>query len=101
MNLIYYDRIMVDKFSGFPLDELSDRSKKASEAAAEAGLDGLLILQDCDLYYFTSTAQTGALFIPKEGEGVFFVTKDFERAKAESSLPNIVPIKSLKELPKA
>ena len=92
---------MVDEFSGFPLDELSVRSKNASKAAAEAGLDGLLILHDCDLYYFTSTAQSGALFIPKEGEGVFFVTKDFERAKAESSFPNIVPLSSLRELPKA
>lgn len=90
---------MTDKFSGFTTDELSRRSKAAAEATSETGLDGLLILQDCDIYYFTSTAQSGALFISADGEGVFFVMKDFERAKAESRFPNIIPLKSLKKLP--
>lgn len=85
----------------FTADELSRRSKAAADDASGAGLDGLLILQDCDIYYFTSTAQGGALFIPTDGEGTFFVTRDLERAKAESSFPNIVPLKSLKLLPDA
>jgi Xaa-Pro aminopeptidase len=90
---------MTDRFSGFTAEELSRRSKIAAEAASEAGLNGLLILQDCDIYYFTSTAQSGALFIPADGDGVFFVTRDFERAKAESHFPNIIPLKSIKKLP--
>lgn len=92
---------MTDRFSGFTAEELSRRSKVAAETAYEAGLDGLLILQDCDIYYFTSTAQSGALFIPGEGEGVFFVTRDFERAKAESRFPRILPLEGLKQLPDA
>ncbi len=92
---------MTDRFSGFTTGELSRRSKVAADAASEAGLDGLLILQDCDIYYFTSTAQSGALFISGNGEGVFFAIRDFERARAESRFPNIVPLKSLKLLPDA
>ncbi|MBN1573082.1 MAG: aminopeptidase P family protein [Deltaproteobacteria bacterium] len=92
---------MTNRLSGFTADELSRRSKVAADAVSEAGLDGLLILQDCDIYYFTSTAQSGALFISGNGEGVFYVIRDFERARAESRFPNIVPLRGLKLLPDA
>ena len=79
-----------------------DRVRTASEAAAEAGLSGILIFHHVNLYYFTGTAQRGALFIPAgidDGPGVLLVTKDLRRAVAESKFPVIRPMARLRDLP--
>ncbi len=49
------------------------------------GLDGVLITQNVGLYYFTGSMQTGYLFVPVEGEAVFYVKRSLARARAESS----------------
>ena len=54
----------LERFNSLPTGEIMGRIRRASEAAHAAGLSGLLILQHVDLYYFTGTAQRGALFIP-------------------------------------
>ena len=61
--------------------------------------DALVVLQLADLYYMTGSTQNGVLWFPREGEPVFAVRKSFERAKAESAVRNIVPLKSYSELP--
>jgi Xaa-Pro aminopeptidase len=65
----------------------------------ENGLDGALILQKADLYYFASTVQQSNLYIPAEGSPLLLVRKSLARAKAESGLANILPLGSLKTLP--
>jgi len=49
------------------------------------GLDGVLVTQNVGLYYFTGSMQTGYLFVPAEGEAVFYVKRSLARARAESS----------------
>jgi Xaa-Pro aminopeptidase len=61
--------------------------------------DSLIVLQNVDVYYLTGTVQTGVLWFPREGEPLFAVRKSYERAKVESAVQNIVPLKSYSELP--
>ncbi|MBN2224230.1 MAG: aminopeptidase P family protein [Deltaproteobacteria bacterium] len=94
----------LERFNGLPTSEIMVRVQKASEAARAAGLSGLLILQHVDIYYFTGTAQRGALFIPADqtgGPGVLCVINDLRRAAAESKFPTIRPLARLRDLPEA
>ncbi len=49
-------------------------------------------------FYFTNTMQNGVLIIKRDGGNYFFVRKSFERAKVESPLDFIYPIKSFKDI---
>jgi Xaa-Pro dipeptidase len=61
--------------------------------------DSLVILQNVDQYYLAGTLQTGVLWFPREGEPLLAVRKSFERAKRESAIKNVVPLKTYSELP--
>ena len=61
--------------------------------------DSLVILQNVDLFYLTGTMQTGVLWFPREGEPLLAVRKSYERAKTESRVNNIVPLKTYSDLP--
>src|ERR1700756_2902611 len=61
--------------------------------------DSLVILQNVDQFYMTGTMQTGVLWFPREGEPLLAVRKSYERAKTESAVKNIVPLKTYSELP--
>jgi Xaa-Pro dipeptidase len=61
--------------------------------------DALIVLQNVDQFYLTGTLQNGVLWFPREGEPIFAVRKSYERAKIESPLKNIVPLKSYSQLP--
>jgi Xaa-Pro dipeptidase len=61
--------------------------------------DSLVVLQNVDQYYLTGTLQTGVLWFPRDGEPLLAVRKSFERAKLESAVRNLVPLKTYSELP--
>src|SRR5215471_46242 len=61
--------------------------------------DSLIILQNVDQYYLTGTLQNGVLWFPREGEPLLAVRKSFERAKVESAVKRLVPLKAYSELP--
>jgi Xaa-Pro dipeptidase len=82
-----------------PETELLARTKKVQQAMLELQLDALLLAQSADLFYFTGTIQSGALFIPADGEPCYFVRKDVGRARKESALARIVPMSSPRDLP--
>ncbi len=71
-----------------------------AELRAEA-LDAAMLVQSTDLYYFTGTTQSAHLVVPAEGEPVLLVRKTLERARAESPLARIEPLRSLRDLPGA
>ena len=81
-----------------PPGEISSRIIKLQGRMKEKGLELALLLQNVDVFYFTGTVQKGYLFIPQEGEAVFFVQKDYARATVESPL-RCVKIESMKDLP--
>lgn len=80
-----------------PKEEIEKRVEHLQFALKKAKVDSCLILQNVDLFYFSGTIQRSYLFIPNNGEPLLLVQKDFDRARKESSLKNIIPI----ERPKA
>ncbi|MBE0568193.1 MAG: aminopeptidase P family protein [Deltaproteobacteria bacterium] len=81
-----------------PPAEIHGRIAKLQGRIREAGLDAAFIVQNPDLFYFAGSIQQGILIVPAEGEPVYFVRRVFERAVEESPLPEIVKIRSPKEV---
>ncbi|CAM3324006.1 Xaa-Pro peptidase family protein [Paenibacillus lupini] len=63
-----------------------DRTDKLQEAMRASAVDGFLLTQNIDLYYYTGSMQSGYAFFPSHGEPVFFVKRSVERAKLESGI---------------
>jgi Xaa-Pro dipeptidase len=66
---------------------------------AEGDLEAVIILQNADLFYFTGTIQSGNLYVPLEGEPLYMVRKDLQRARGESGLKKVMAFSSMKEIP--
>lgn len=82
-----------------PASELVTRCHALQQQMISAGLDATVILQNSDLFYFTGSIQQGVLYIPVNGEPVYLVRKDYSRARMESGLKQVVPLKSMRDLP--
>lgn len=82
-----------------PPSELVDRFQKLQHYMAEEGLDAVIIVQNADLFYFTGTIQSGNLYVPRQGEPVYMVRKDFARARRESGLKEVASFSSMKDIP--
>lgn len=72
--------------------EIGFRIRNFQRTLAEMGLDGVFILQNADLFYFSGTIQSSVLFIPRQEEPVLMVQKAFERARQESPLNHVIPV---------
>ena len=81
-----------------PRGELYDRIKRFQEHLFKNNIDGALILQKADLFYFSGTCQNAHLFIPVQGVPALMVKKSLKRAMEESALENITGQRSLDEL---
>jgi len=82
-----------------PATELKSRAIALQILLQKAEIDGALLVQNSDLFYFTGSIQQGAFFLPAEGEPVYLVRKDFGRARMESGLQQVLPLDSLREIP--
>lgn len=82
-----------------PPDELKRRLAALQAGLTAQGLDGAVVVQNVDLFYFAATAQNAHLFVPAEGQPLLLVKKNLARAREESPLATIGPMPSLKELP--
>ncbi len=82
-----------------PTTELTARFENLQREMQSTGLDLVLMAQNADLFYFTGTVQQGILCVPIEGEPVYMVRKDLQRARMESGLKEIVPLKSPRDIP--
>ena len=83
-----------------PKTEIEQRINRIQIELQEEEIDGLFIVQRVDLFYFSGTAQDGFLYIPAEGNPLLFVKRYMPRAKDESSIKDIIEIKSIKEVPR-
>jgi len=81
-----------------PATELTSRISKLQEEMQSTGVEAILIIQNADLFYFTGSIQQGLLYIPVENEPIYMVRKDHGRARMESGLKHVVPLKSPKEI---
>jgi Xaa-Pro aminopeptidase len=82
-----------------PKEEITARIDALQHHLTSASIDGALIIQSADLFYFSGTAQNAHLFVPAEGDPLLLVKKNLNRAKKESSIENIVPLESLGDIP--
>lgn len=89
---------MTDQQFSTPKKEIDNRIEQLQQMLVQAEVDGVLILQNTDLYYFSGTIQQSHLYIPAMGRPLLMVRKILERAKSESPLESIVPLKSPKQL---
>ena len=82
-----------------PENEIMKRIQLFQDNLSNLKLDGALIVQRVDMFYFTGTAQNGFLFIPSKGEPILLIKKYYPRAKEETALSSVIEIKSTKEVP--
>jgi len=82
-----------------PLYEIERRLSRLQNAMENRAVAGTLILQKTDLFYFAATSQQGYLYIPVEGKPLLMVFKEFERARTESPIADIVSLGSVKRIP--
>ncbi len=61
-------------------------------------MDGALILDPLNMYYYTGTVQQGVFFVPRSGEPVFLVRRSYERAQQETPLKRVFPLKGFSQL---
>jgi Xaa-Pro dipeptidase len=81
-----------------PADELENRIRGLQHYLRSQNLDGALIVQNTDLFYFAGTIQQAHLYIPAQGEALLMARKDFERARRESALDQVVPLDSPRQI---
>lgn len=72
-------------------EECARRLARFREALGAAGLDGALLVQANDVFYFSGTRQNGTLWVPASGEAVLLVRKSYSRAREESPLADVRP----------
>jgi Xaa-Pro dipeptidase len=82
-----------------PREELEHRIRLFQRHLSEQAIDGALVLQNSDLFYFAGTIQQAHLYIPAEGAPLLMVRKSVARAQAECALPQIVPLQSPRQIP--
>jgi Xaa-Pro dipeptidase len=80
-----------------PGEEIKNRIIDFKKRMEGNGISFAIIIQNVDLFYFTGSLQNGILFVPVDGEPVFFVVKNLNRAVVETSL-EITPIKRDKDV---
>ncbi len=83
-----------------PKTELDTRITRLQQQLAARQLDGALIVQNADLFYFAGTVQQSQLYVPRAGEPILMTRKSFKRATEESALKCIVPLSSPREVPR-
>ena len=84
-----------------PKEEVYHRIGKLQKELISEKVDGFLILQNVNLFYFSGTMQNSVMFVPRKGEPLLLVKRSLTRAQIESPLANIVPYTRLTELPRA
>ena len=82
-----------------PKPELDLRIKNLQGYLIQNDIDAALVLQRVDLFYFSGTFQQGSLYIPASGDPLLMVHKSTERARAESSLEQILHLESPTKIP--
>jgi Xaa-Pro aminopeptidase len=82
-----------------PPKEIASRISRLQREVAEIALNGAIILDGINMFYYTGTIQHGLLFVPADGAPVFFIRRSFERAKKETPLEALVQFRNFGEIP--
>jgi Xaa-Pro aminopeptidase len=82
-----------------PLEEIENRLTRIRTGMEKQGIEGLLVIQKMNLYYLSGSAQDGLLFVPLEGKPLLMIKRELDRARVESPMKDVVPLKSNREIP--
>ncbi len=84
--------------NGVTEEELSERAKRFGALLKSSDIPLAIIGYNPDLFYFTGSIQQGVALITQEGETVYLVRKDPDRARVESPLKQVEPFKRFREI---
>ncbi len=88
---------MIKPHTPVPESEIRSRVHRLQERLETAGIDGALIIQHVDIYYFSGMMQVGQLYVPSQGEPLVMIRKSVDRAQQDTPFETI-PLKSFKTL---
>ncbi|MBW1780725.1 MAG: aminopeptidase P family protein [Deltaproteobacteria bacterium] len=80
-------------------EEISQRLNRFQHELTALNLDGALVVQKIDLYYFSGTDQDAHLWVPASGQPVLMVRRSMERATEDAAIQQIVPLNSFSQIP--
>lgn len=86
-------------FRSIPGEEIQNRLDRVREKMKKQEIEALLVVQKMDLYYLSGTMQDGFLYLAFEGKPLLMIKRELERARAESPLGKVVPLKSIRDIP--
>jgi len=82
-----------------PKKELGDRRERLRKELLETGIDGLLVVQEVDLFYLTGAHHPSLCYLPNEGEPLLFFNDSCSSKRAHSDSTHLFRIASLDEIP--
>lgn len=80
-----------------PKSEIQQRIDRLQQLLQKQQIDGVLLAQNVDLYYFTGTMQNALCYVPKQGAPILYVKKSVVRAEFEAHV-EVQPLGKLREL---
>jgi Xaa-Pro dipeptidase len=80
------------------VEEYASRNTRFQDRLRAMGLDGALLVQATDVFYFSGTRQNAALWIPAGADPVLIVRKSVARAREESAVADVRPFPRGKDL---
>ncbi len=81
-----------------PVGEIVSRCRRLQERMARAGIEAMLALQSADLFYLAGSIQQGVLYVPVAGDPLYLVRRNLDRARHESPLRFVLPLKGFKDV---
>ncbi len=81
-----------------PEEEIQKRIDRLKPLLEKASLDGAFFHYKIDYFYLSGTMQDAFLYVRPDRNPILFVRRELERARRESPLDEIVPIKTFKDI---
>lgn len=81
-----------------PKEEIDGRINRLKALMEKASIDGAFFHYKIDYYYLSGTMQDSLLYVPIDDDPILFVKREVSRARRESPIKNIIPIRSTKEI---
>ncbi len=78
--------------------EFHNRVERFQEVLRREGIEGVLLVQRADTFYFSGTAQNVHVYIPGAGHPVVLAYRDVGRAREESAW-DVIPLTGISKIP--
>ncbi len=82
-----------------PGEEIGERLARLRSGMEKRGMDGILVYEKMDRFYFSGTTQDTLLYVSLGDPPLLMVRREESRARLESPLEHVVGMRSVKEVP--